>query len=462
MRHDDTKKHDVSDRSSPGHGVHSGGARQDHGVVRLALPWVFLAAAVGAGAVLLKTPPQVPKATPQPVAAVVGVAPLEMQSVRTSVEAFGTVVAARETHIQAEVTGRIVTLHPQMIPGGLVREGDLLFEIDGADYQIAVDEAAAEVNVTRFQIEGLRAGVDALQGRAGQIEAELDYLRWNMERLGRLSESAQAGEAEARDAQSKYASLKAALAALRAQIVEQERIVDRAVAQTAVAESRLGAAKLALERTRIETPFDAIVLSESVELGQLVARESIVATLAATDEFWVEAAVPLARLADIRFSEEGGADGSAAEITLISGEESLRHKGVALRPLGQLDPHGRMARVLVAMHDPLALRDNRSDRARAILLGSYVRLAIDAGELQDVYAIPRYALRENNRVWVRDAQGQLGIRAVEIVWRRQDDVLVRNGFAPGDQLVTTHLASVVPGMPLYLRDQDERQPTAVE
>ena len=76
--------------------------------------------------------------------------------------------------------------------------------------------------------------------------------------------------------------------------------------------------------------------------------------------------------------------------------------------------------------------------------------------MQDVCAIPRYALRENSRIWVRDAQRKLGIRKVEIVWRRQDDVLVRNDFVPGDQLVTTHLASVVPGMPLYVRQEDQR------
>ena len=421
---------------------------------RLALPWAVLAVAASVAAVLLKTPPQIPKSKPPQMAAVVGVAELERQSVETFVGAFGTVVAAREARVQPQVTGRVVGVLPQLIPGGLISEGETLFEIDKADYEIAVEQATAEVNVARLRIEGLRAGVEVLRRRAQQTEAEVDYLRWNMERLGRLSENEQAGESELRDAQSGVASQQAALAALQAQVVEQERTVDSAIAETAVAESKLAAAKLALSRTSVAAPFHAIVLSESVELGQLVGPQTAVATLAAVDEFWVEAAVPIARLGDIRFSDDGESNGSSVRVTLLTGESSLNREGIALRPLGQLDPQGRMARLLVAIRDPLDLRDRRTGERNAILLGSYVRLSITARTLDDVYAIPRYALRENNRVWVRDENAKLRIREVDIIWRRQDDVLVRGEFAAQDQLVTTHLASVVPGMPLETRKED--------
>jgi multidrug resistance efflux pump len=412
--------------------------------------------------VLLKTPPEVPKSRPPQVAAVVGVAKLEPQSVETFVEAFGTVVAAREARVQPEVTGRLVKVLPNLIPGGLISKGETLFEIDKADYVIAVDRATAEVNVARLRVEGLRAGVEVLRRRAQQVEAEVDYLRWNMERLGRLSENEQAGEAELRDAQSSLASQQAALAALQAQVVEQERIIDRAIAENAVAESRLAAARLALSRTSVPAPFDAIVLSESVELGQLVGPQTTAATLAAVDEFWVEAAVPLARLGDVRFSDNGGSKGSSVQVTLVTGENTLNREGVVLRPLGQLDPQGRMARVLVAIRNPLDLGGNHPEDRRAILLGSYVRLSIQARRLDEVYAIPRYALRENSRVWVRDGLGKLRIREVDLVWRRQDDVLVRGAFATEDRLVTTHLASVVPGMPLDIREDKATKSAVVE
>ena len=55
--------------------------------------------------------------------------------------------------------------------------------------------------------------------------------------------------------------------------------------------------------------------------------------------------------------------------------------------------------------------------AQPALLKSYVRVDIEAGELKDVCEIPRVALRENDRVWVRDGEGLLQILDVDVLWR---------------------------------------------
>lgn len=421
-------------------------------LAQIALPVVLLASAVGVGAVLLRTPPQVPKALPALSAAVVGVAELRAHDPRVFVEAFGTVTAAREVRVQPEVGGRVVFVHPKFVPGGVVRNGEALFRIDRSDYEIAVQAATADLEVSGLQVERIRAGIETLRRQIEQIEAEIEYLRWNADRLARLSEGNQASEAEARDAHSRLASQRAALAALRAQVVEQEKSAASAEAQTNVTRTRLASAELALNRTEVTAPFDAIVQTESVEVGQLVGPQTVVATLAATEEFWVEATVPLARIGDIRFAENAEVRASPVSLTVVTGGAPIVREGFVLRRLGALDPQGRMARILISVPDPFALKNEGLAGANAILVGSYVRVAIDAGVLSGVISVPRLALRENSRVWVRDGAGRLDIRDVEIVWRRQEDVLVRDGFAPDDQLIVTHLASVIPGMPLEVRD----------
>ncbi|HUU83802.1 MAG TPA: HlyD family efflux transporter periplasmic adaptor subunit [Phycisphaerae bacterium] len=421
-------------------------------VLRIVLPLGLLLAAVAIGAVLLLTPPEVPKSSPVQAAAVVGVADLTPRSEQVFVEAFGTVVAAGQVRIQPEVSGRVVKLHPELLPGGLIREGERLFEIDAADYEIAVAQAKADLEIAKLQVDQLRASVQALRSQAEQAEAELQYSRWNAERLVGLAERDNAAEAEAREANTTLAVQTAALAGLEAQIEQEVKRVDSAIAQTHVADSRLATAQLALSRTKVDAPFDALVLEESAERGQLVSPQVTVATLAATDEFWVEASVPIARLGDIRFAGTDGSAASRVTVTVATGDASIVQQGVALRSLGNLDPQGRMARVLVSIQNPLALPADEVATAKPILLGSYVRLAIEAGTIHDVYSIPRRALRENSRVWVRDGGGKLQIREVEIVWRRQEDVLVHDGFEPGDKLVVTHLASVIPGMSLDVRD----------
>jgi hypothetical protein len=107
-----------------------------------------------------------------------------------------------------------------------------------------------------------------------------------------------------------------------------------------------------------------------------------------------------------------------------------------------------MARVVISVDDPLNLQGDA--RLSRLPLGSYVSLEIEAGIFEEIIAVPRFALRENNQVWTVDQEKRLHIRPVEVVWRRNDDVLVRTAFPTGEQAITSHLSSVIPGMPVRI------------
>jgi multidrug efflux pump subunit AcrA (membrane-fusion protein) len=414
------------------------------------VPLLFVLAALGIGAALISSPPHVPKTNPETMAPVVEVSELLPGDIEVFIEAFGTVVPSRSIRVMPEVGGRIIELHQQFEPGGLINRGELLFKIDPAGYEIAVAQSKADLQVARHETSRIKAGIEALRGRARQLDAEMSYTRWNAERVWKLAEQDSAGQMESRDVRSRLEVQIAARETVDAEIAEQEMAVESAQAGADVAARRLESAELALARTVVKAPFDAIVVSENVEQGQLISPQSSIAILAATDAFWAEAAVPVSGLRDIRFSIDDPQHASRVRVWLATGGDSIEREGFALRPLGNLDPLGRMARVLISIRDPLGLADE-AGASRRVLLGSYVRVRIEAGVQEDVYVIPRKALRENDRIWVRDADGKLAIRSVSIVWRRQEDVLVRNGFEAGDELVTSHLASVVPGMPLRIR-----------
>jgi multidrug efflux pump subunit AcrA (membrane-fusion protein) len=421
-------------------------------LVNLAAPTLFIVAALGIGAVLINTPPHVPKSPPEATAPVVGLGEMIPEDVEVFIEAYGTVRPARETRVMPEVGGRLISLNKRLEPGGILKKGETLFEIDPTDYRIVVEQAKANLEIARHETSRLRARIDMIRGRVEQLEAEIDLSRWNTDRLGQLTERDSAGQSESRDASTRLESQLAQRKTLEAEIAEQQSAVEAAGAGAQVAQRRLETAELALSRTVVTVPYDAMVVSEGIEVGQLVSPQSTIATLAATGEFWVEASIPVRRLSDVRFAVDHPDDPSRVTVTMTTGGESIERHGVALRSLGRLDPLGRMARALVSITDPLGLAESTDYDIPRVLLGSYVRLSIESGLLQDVYAIPRKALRENDRVWVRDASGLLAIRPITIVWRRHEDVLARNGFEPGDQLITTHLASVIPGMPLRVRE----------
>jgi len=112
--------------------------------------------------------------------------------------------------------------------------------------------------------------------------------------------------------------------------------------------------------------------------------------------------------------------------------------------MGDLDPEGVMARVLVVIDDPLDL--GSGVRNGKVLLGSYVKVRIHGGTFDNVYAIPRQALREGEVIWVNDRDDKLQIRNINIVWRRKDDVLAKVDIKEGEKLILSRVRSPLPGI----------------
>ena len=357
---------------------------------------------------LLKTPPKAQRERIKVQAPLVSVAPLHRTDEPVSIAAHGTVMAARELTLRSEVRGRVIEVHPQLVPGGLIQKGEVVVRIDPSDFEIAVrraEAAVAEAEV-EWQIE---------QGRQIVAQREWDLLK---------GENGDPGESS--------------LALRKPQLQKVEATREKAKAD-------LDDAKLALSRTVVRAPFDAVVIRESVETGQLIETQTAIAELAGTDEFWVEALVPVGRLERIAIPGPGKEQpGAAVELQLQTGATPVARSGTVCRQLAGLDPNGRMARVVISVGDPLNLRGDA--RMSGLPLSSYVSLEIEAGVFEQIVAVPRFALRENNQVWTVDQEKKLHIRPVEVIWRRDDDVLVRNDFPTGEQVITSHLSSVIPGM----------------
>jgi RND family efflux transporter MFP subunit len=389
------------------------------------LPIVVIGGTAYAVWILYETRPSAkrePAATPDPV---VSVAELRMGSHPVTIEAYGTVVPARQVTLQAQVSGRIVYQHPALVPGGFLPEGSEVIRIDPGDYELRVKraEVAIESAEASFELE-----------RGQQVVAAREW--------GVLKDQIEASQ-EMEDF------------ALRR---PQRR---KAQAEIEAARNELEMANLELQRTALFSPFNALVLEEAVEIGQLISPQAMVAELVGTDRYWVRVSVPFELLDRIRFADDAEGEGSPARVFVNGDDVNAPSKSAhVLRLLGDLSDRGRMARVLVSIDDPLNLAPDADPDARPILLKSYVRVEIDAGTLHDVVEIPRVALRENNQVWVRDADGLLRLQDVDIRWRTRENVLVANTFAADDQLITSRLAVVVPGMRVRVGEMPGTSATA--
>jgi len=212
-----------------------------------------------------------------------------------------------------------------------------------------------------------------------------------------------------------------------------------AKADLQAARSQLMQAQLALSRTRIEAPINAVVQSESVEIGQIARPGAVLGTLIGTDEWWVEVSIPTSELRWLKVP------GSLARVTQRLGDESqVVRVGEVLRILPDVNPSGLMARLVVEVKDPMALEEGNEG---AFLLGTPVQVELEGIEEKNIVSIPRRALREGDKIWVVADDQTLAVLDVDVVRRERDRVLVR-GIPDIARVIASRIAAPVPGMPL--------------
>lgn len=292
--------------------------------------------------VMIGTRPQAERTASEDLGLPVVTVPSAPRTERLVVRAHGQVLPARQVALMPEVTGRVVAMNPNLVPGGRVAAGEQLLRIDARDYRAALQQQAAQVQSSEVSLS---------QEESRRVIAQREWALLGQERGGATDTGRELAlrEPQTRAAQ---ASVQAAQAGLRR-------------------------ARTNLARTTVTAPFDAFVQAEAVDIGQLVGPSSQLATLVGTDHFWVRVSIPVEELAWIRFPDESGAEGSAARVVQRVGEQSeIVRTGRVIRLYGDLDPVGRMARVLVEVDDPLGLQAAAPERgdpsSLPMLLGAFV------------------------------------------------------------------------------------------
>jgi HlyD family secretion protein len=221
-------------------------------------------------------------------------------------------IEAHESVVGFKVQGRIVELPVQ--EGQWVDAGTLLARLDGDDYlrQAEMDEAA--LRVQRAQLElGLagtrRQELEATQQSLIDAKANLEQKKLDYNRAEGLYRGGVASRQERDQADT---NLKRAEATYRRaqQMYDEGREGTRreqlAVDRAAVvqAEQKLRMSKLNLEYTVLRAFTSGVVVVRDAELGEVVAPNTPVVTIADLDHLWLRAYVSETDLGRVRWGQE--------------------------------------------------------------------------------------------------------------------------------------------------------------
>src|SRR5271165_4647830 len=177
--------------------------------------------------------------------------------------------------IAPRISGQIIKIN--VADNQFVKGGDLLFEIDPADFQLSVDRAKSALDALDQQIitgksqdAQLKFQVKAAEAAVQQATAERDQAVDTLHRLEPLLPKAYATREQVDEARTKVASLDAEVAQANEKL-NQARVALSSLAtlqaQRPGAVAALGTAQLELSYTRIYAPFDGQVVGLNISEG---------------------------------------------------------------------------------------------------------------------------------------------------------------------------------------------------
>lgn len=389
-------------------------------LLRILVAVAIVGVGIAGAAYLQKSADRPQKRPPSKWVPVVETQPLQRSSHGVTVSAMGTVVPAQTVMLKSRVSGEVVSLNPEFAEGGFLKKGSVVIQLDDQDYQLALSQKKSDLINAQyaFKLE---------LGRQEVAQREWQLLNGNRDEK-----------------------------AVKSDLALRKPHLDKAKADVDAATAAFEKAKLDLGRTRIIAPFNAIVRSKSVDIGSQVSVGEPMAELVGIDAFWIKASIPVDRLEWIRIPQQKNVRGSDAKIYYAGGYSI---KGKVIRLMGDLDSEGRMARILIEVKDPM---QHQADQriAPPLLIGEYVRVEVDGRQLDDVFVIPRTALRDGSTVWIMNDDLTLSIQKVDPIWRSDLSVVIQNDLQFGQHLIVSDLPAPVDGMAVRRKPSQEKPPAA--
>jgi len=220
-------------------------------------------------------------------------------------------IAARSFSVAPKVGGYVTEV--PVTDNQHVNAGDLLARIDDRDYQIAVDQAQAQVSVAQANIDNIQAQIDSQHEQINQAKAQLDQaqaqLKFAQQEEDRAKDLVDKGagtvqreqqtRSDLQAQQANTARAKAALIAAELGIKTLEAQLESARASLQQARAQLDQAKLNLGYTRVTAAQSGRVVRLTGAVGTFVtAGQSL--SMFVPDEVWIVANYKETQLTDMR------------------------------------------------------------------------------------------------------------------------------------------------------------------
>ncbi|WP_338875396.1 efflux RND transporter periplasmic adaptor subunit [Spirosoma sp. SC4-14] len=333
--------------------------------------------------------------TDQPETLTLPVVKLARQSTTLKKEYVGTLEAVRNVEIRARVSGFLEKIYVD--EGQPVRQGQLLFKLNEAEYQAELDKA--------------KANLKSAIANAKTVEVELGRVKLLVEK-NIVSPS-------------ELELAKAKLEVARAAIDE--------------ARSAQANATLRLAQASIKAPFDGVINRIPFKMGSLIDEGTLLTTVSDAREVYAYFDVSEKEyLAYVKKRQKNPNDQARTVEMLLADDTKYPHKGKI----------ETMESVFEGGSGTIAFRARFPNPEKLLRHGSSakVRLANDVGNALLVPQKAVFEVQDKNYVYVVDSANRVKTRSFVPQGRVDHYYLVKSGLEPGERVVYEGIQNVRDGM----------------
>lgn len=336
----------------------------------------------------------------------VRVKPAEAIDYSVQLDSYGEIRPFESTQISAQVAGEVISWNAQFVAGGLVRRGEVLFSIEKDQYEAALLQAEANLQLAKAQLIEEQARADVAKAETKNMPKD------------RITD-----------------------------LYLRKPQVLSAKASVKSAEAALKIAQRDLDNCEIVAPYDALVVSRDLGKGQYVNKGAQVAEIYNVEV--AEVTFPIAGF-DSAFLPDNLNQHPASIV--VKGNKRIQREALITRDLGIVDKATRMSQLVAQIKDPYGIHSN----APALKFGSYVEVSFTGKTLHNVFRLPQELVTQH-KVWVVNGEQALESKVVEVA--REDDTyfLVSAGLINDDRIVLTLPEYPQNGLKVKLAGQTEAQ-----
>lgn len=353
---------------------------------------------------LTKTKPKPQKKVPQQMKALVETQEINRGDFTIYIDSFGIVKASDTLSLTSEVSGKIVYLSDNVIPGNIIKKGELVAKIDDSDYKNQVLKAEATFKKAEADYK--------LELGSGIVAKEEIELAKNLNILDNTSKDLS--------------------------IALREPQLLKAKAAMELAQAELLIAKNNLSKTEIYAPFDIIITEKNISLGSYVSPSTILLKGFNKNEVWVEANIPFYQL---KFIDLENQKKKEIHITNLNDPNNFVFKGKFLRLIPQTEQNGLLAKVLVKVDSPFI------NLSTPLLLNNKVKVRFEGVTLKNVFRVKSDLIRDNSELYLlRDKK--LKIVKVKTLYSDENYTYIDSELKNGDKIIITNVPNAIEGLAL--------------